>query len=338
MRISAYRDFQKSMERLLLLYEATMHSYNLMYETGRQNLRSTSDKQPRIVFKRGSKEVPRLLRVITYHARDVYPELLRSTMLVRLVAAYEAFLVDCVEEVSTRSKRPFYSDGRIDFSQEQLLTIDASEGIYNHIVKRTLRRLTSGGLKEIRKFYQRQLGTDLFADPITMEQIEEIHDRRHLFVHRAGFADAEYVTKHPGPAVAENKLLKVTDEYFLNALTALGGSGLYIKKAVEALFPAPTGRTYVLGNVQLPNTPENLNFIALKIRNENGRSGLSDLSLQLEDGQTLRSITVWLSDEENKIRMLVGTSDILMARLHAVLYSRTKAGSIELMDSFKIKR
>lgn len=125
-----------------MLYEATMHSYSLMYEDGRERLKK--ENEPRIKFKRGDNEVPRLLRIVTYHARDVYPELLRSTMLIRLVAAYEAYLVDCVDEVSRRSKKPFFTDGRVDFSHEQLLTIDSTEGIYRHLVKKTLRKLTSG--------------------------------------------------------------------------------------------------------------------------------------------------------------------------------------------------
>lgn len=319
-----------------MLYEATMHSYSLMYEDGRERLKK--EKEPRIKFKRGDKEVPRLLRVVTYHARDVYPELLRSTMLIRLVAAYEAYLVDCVEEVSRRSKKPFFTDGRVDFSHEQLLTIDGTEGIYRHLVKKTLRKLTSGGLKEIRKFYQKQLGTDLVAEPRLIEPIEEIHDRRHLFVHRAGYADGEYINKHPTIGVAEDSLLKVTDKYFLDALAALGASALYIKKAIEALFPAPNIRSYLSGDVSLPSTPDNLNFISFNLLKPEGGAGIVDLTLALDDESSLKSITVWLSNDGGEVRMLVGGGDRELKKLREELRSRTKIGTIEMSDSFKIKR
>jgi hypothetical protein len=54
--------------------------------------------------------VNRPLKVLTFHAKDVYPQLFRSTLLIRLVAAYEAFLVDTIGEISRRSDEPFASD------------------------------------------------------------------------------------------------------------------------------------------------------------------------------------------------------------------------------------
>ncbi|HEY8084429.1 MAG TPA: hypothetical protein VIE69_02360, partial [Methylophilaceae bacterium] len=211
-----------------------MHSYGILYESGREALRNPDRKDEKVEFRLGVDTVRRPLKVVTYHARDVYPELLRSTLLVRLIAAYEAFLIDCVEEISQRTHEPFLSDGRLDFSQEQLLTIDAEEGIFRYIVKKTLRRLTSGGLKEIRKFYQNKLGTDLMPNLGGFIKIEELHDRRHLFVHRLGYADAEYVAKYPSTGIVEDKLLPVSETYLAEAFQNLEASGLHIKKMLEA--------------------------------------------------------------------------------------------------------
>jgi hypothetical protein len=338
MRLSAYRDLHKALQRIRLLYEATMHSYGVLYETGRDAMRDANRRDEKVEFRLGAQVVKRPLKVVTYHARDVYPELLRSTLLVRTVAAYEAFLVDCVEEVSTRSREPFLSDGRLDFSQEQLLVIDAEEGIFRHIVKRSLRRLTSGGLKEIRKFYQKNLGTDLTPDSATFTNVEEIHDRRHLFVHRSGYADAEYIARHPSTGAVEDKLLPVSEAYLAEVFQTLERSGLHIKQALEALYPEPQTRRYSTGDFILPSEPEHLLYISFLTRNEQGRLGFTDLSLDLGNGKTLKNIVAWVSDDGQSVRMLIGGDSSSIAALHDVLRERGRAGSIKLGESFKVKR
>jgi hypothetical protein len=37
MRLTSYRTFHKSIQRLRLLYEVTIHSYNVVFEQGRQS-------------------------------------------------------------------------------------------------------------------------------------------------------------------------------------------------------------------------------------------------------------------------------------------------------------
>lgn len=315
-----------------------MHSYAVLYDAGRDAMRDSNRRDEKVEFRLGAQVVKRPLKVVTYHARDVYPELLRSTLLVRAVAAYEAFLVDCVEEVSTRSREPFLSDGRLEFSQEQLLAIDAGEGVFRHIVKRTLRRLTSGGLKEIRKFYQRSLGTDLMPDSAGFANVEEIHDRRHLFVHRSGYADAEYIARHAATGAIEEKLLPVSETYLAEVFQTLERSGLHIKQALEARYPEPPTRRYSSGDFTLPCEPEHLLYISFLTRNEQGRLGFADLSLDLGNGKTLKNIVAWVSDDGQTVRMLIGGESSAVAALHEILRERARAGSIKLSESFKVKR
>jgi hypothetical protein len=332
------RDLLKTLQRIRLLYEATMHSYGVLHETGREAMRNASRRTEKVEFRLGAQVVKRPLKVITYHARDVYPQLLRSTLLIRMVAAYEAFLIDCIEEISARSREPFLSDGRLEFSQEQLLAIDAQEGIFGHIVKRTLRRLTSGGLKEIRKFYQKNLGTDLVPDSSSFSNVEEIHDRRHLFVHRSGYADAEYVARYPSTGAVETKLLPVSEAYLVDVFRTLELSGLHIKRALELRYPAPPTRRYVAGDVALPSEPEHLLYISFLTKNEQARVGFVDLSLDLGDGKTLKNIIAWASDDGMIFRMLIGGDSRSIAALHDVLRDRSRAGIIKLGESFKVKR
>ncbi|MCA9461188.1 MAG: hypothetical protein KC590_03570 [Nitrospira sp.] len=338
MRLSAYSSFHKVIQRTRLLYEATIHSYHVFYESGRETLRDPAARELKIEFKLGQEIVKRPLKVVTYHARDVYPELLRSTLLIRLVAAYEAFLVEAVEEVSRRSSKPFMTDSRVDFSQEQLITIDSEEGVFPYIVERTLRRLTSGGLRETRKFYLKGMGFDLVDATASFDAIEEVHDRRHLFVHRSGYTDREYEKKYPESGISGGVMLSVPESYLAGAIIMLDSSALHIKRNLESLFPSPSIRQYVGGDLTFPADPHHLQYISFRPHSEQGRSGFSDLSLDIGKGKSLRSIAAWVSDDGNEIRLLVGGTDTDMKALRLHLRDAVKKGYIGSVKSFKVKR
>ena len=338
MRLSTYRDLHKALRRVRLLYEATMHSYHVLYESGRVALRDPSARDNEIEFRLGNEVVRRPLKIVTYHARDVYPELLRSTLLVRVVAAYEAYLVDAIEETSRRSTKPFMNDSRLEFSQEQLLAVDASEGVYRHVVQRTLRRLTSGGLKEIRKFYRRRIGIDVVPNGSDFDAVEEIHDRRHLFVHQSGHADAQYERKYPGLGIVEGDLISVSESYLVNTIEALDRSALHIKASIEDLFPSPPVRRYIRGTLMLPDQPQHLQYVCFQLLSEGGSSGISDLSLDVGSGRTLQDLVVWASDDGGEIRLLVGGDSQDMKALRMHLRDLQKNEHIRIAESFKIKR
>ena len=48
-----------------------MHSYQVMYDSGRERLRKSSAANEKIVLSFGDTEVSRSLKIITFHARDV---------------------------------------------------------------------------------------------------------------------------------------------------------------------------------------------------------------------------------------------------------------------------
>ncbi len=122
-RLTSYRNLHKAFQRLRLLYEVTLHSYMGLYDDGRQILRDKDNANSKVDIEVGGVVKSRPLQVITYHARDVYPGLLRSTLLIRMVAVYEAFLVDTVAEISRRDLAPFKDSTMLELSREQLLSM-----------------------------------------------------------------------------------------------------------------------------------------------------------------------------------------------------------------------
>ena len=81
--------------------------------------------------------------------------MLRSTLLIRLVAAYEAYLTDALRELAERSSDFLKTDQRVDLSQAHLMSLAEDQEVEEFIVSKTLRSLSSGGFKETAKFYKK---------------------------------------------------------------------------------------------------------------------------------------------------------------------------------------
>jgi hypothetical protein len=67
-------------------------------------------------------------------------------------------------------------------------------------------------------------------------EIDEIHDRRHLYVHRAGYVDDQYEHKYPHCGVASNERIIVDEMYLLKAINLLQDSALHVKNAIMARY------------------------------------------------------------------------------------------------------
>jgi hypothetical protein len=74
MSITAYRRFSKTAHHITVLYEVTFDSYRLLYDSGRNRLKSvdaaTAVREIRLEDRRTRR---RPLAQLTNHAKDVYP-------------------------------------------------------------------------------------------------------------------------------------------------------------------------------------------------------------------------------------------------------------------------
>jgi hypothetical protein len=163
-------------------------------------------------------------------------------LLIRLVAAYGAFLTDSLREIAGRSSNFLKSDQRVDLSQEHLLSLAENQGIEEFIVNKTPRSLSSGGFKKIVKFYKK-INIDVGPPGIALRDIEEIHDRRHLYVHRGGTADDQYCSKYPSTCVTTYARLPVEETYLLTAIKHMEDSARHVRNQLDARFPMRGGHS-----------------------------------------------------------------------------------------------
>lgn len=313
MPVNAYRRFRKTTERITMLYEVTVDSYRLLYDSGRERIRKEGIESATHEVTLGDKRTrKRPLRQLAFHARDVYPQMLRSTLLIRLVAAYEALLTDSLREVGVWSLDFLKSDQRLDFSQEHLLALVEKRGVEQFVLNKTLRFLSSGGFKEIVKFYGK-MGIDITPSGVPLKDLEEIHDRRHLYVHRGGTADEQYCNNYPSSGAVLGVLLPVDEGYLLTSIKQLENSAVHIQKQLDAKFPEPIW-VYTKGLRKLSDTMEHVNLFSGEVISGNPL----DLGVTLADGlTTLKSVAIWIGRRGNEFKLLVGGN-----ATEATLYSK----------------
>lgn len=338
MRLESYKTFYRSVRRMRLLYDVTAHSYSLMYEDGRKRLRDPSQRDAQVEIALSKQTVKRPLKVLTFHAKDVYPQLLRSTLLIRLVAMFEAFLIDTLEEVAERSDDPLDSDKIVEMPQRQLLAIERKQSLKSYLMKKTSRQLTSGGFSEIRKFYRSKLGVEVAQANTSSKLLEEIHDRRHLYVHRAGYVDEQYVHKYPTSGFRIDDLAKIDEDYFLSSLGLISNAALQVKSQVEAKYPDSPAWSYSLGNQSQFESSNVFVVITAKTINTNAISSLLDLSCPIDSSLFVRDITVWVSTKSRDVRWLVSGSRSVVSKFFKILAHHQDQGHLAQLDSFKVNR
>jgi len=122
---------------------------------------------------------------------ELLPRTLRETIFVRLVSALEVFLTDIVREVYAARRDLLESDTNIELSYRYLSSLRTTSDLISFLVDRDCRALTSGGFKKTTKYYKERLGIDI-AGSSHFNALSEIHERRHLLVHRLGYTDEQY--------------------------------------------------------------------------------------------------------------------------------------------------
>ncbi|MCJ7788710.1 MAG: hypothetical protein MUP69_00740 [Candidatus Atribacteria bacterium] len=155
-----------------------------------------------------------------------FPRYLRETILVRLISALEVFLIEVARELFLYRRDIFYSDRQINFSQREILSINSITEIWSKVLKVELRKLQNQGFKEFVKFYDRRLGIDIGRSPVSIKIIQEMHDRRHLLIHRLGNTDEKYRRDYS----ERKKHISVPENYLLNSISSINDFAEFLWK------------------------------------------------------------------------------------------------------------
>lgn len=233
--MKSHQQFLHELNKLNAFYEVTLYSYEQT-----DNLFSMWR-----IDKSSFEKVGLDLKASPFYKKKPRAKLenkknLSEIIFVRVVSALEVFMVDIIRDVFISTKEPFKKqDVIIQFTQAELLSIHSPADIFNKIINKELRKLTSGGFTDIQKYYKRHFDIELSSFTPGKIKMEEYHDRRHLLVHRLGKTDQiyreKYGTKAQSISVDQDYLMECMQDF--KEFADLVNTQLNYKLTSELLIP-----------------------------------------------------------------------------------------------------
>lgn len=337
MKFDAFKEFRRDLTRLRVLYEATTQAYDTLHQTGKAIIRQPGHPAS-VEFKVGAKTIKRPWKSVTFHARDIYPKTLRSVILVQAISIYEVFIVAIVAEMATRNKDWLKDDKRLDMSHAELLTIAWNQGIEGYILDKLMNGLTRGSLSDKLKFYRTKFNVELTASETAYKDLEEVHDRRNLYVHRMGYPDAFYIRKYPDTNAHEDEKIRVDDDYLEQTFAILESSARHIVQNLEALHPQVIAPTYTIGSAPLTVSAQQLHIVTVRCLSNAALAIMRNEARMLVGAVALSNNLVWLAVVGLRITyVLAGTGEEIKPFFKQIA-SDQKANQIRVEQSFRINR
>jgi len=107
--------------------------------------------------------------------------------------------------------------------------LESTTSIFDMIINKECRKLSSGGYKHILKYYKRNFNIDIGSFHPGNRQMEEIHERRHLLVHKLGKTDKAYRKKYN----TTNMSVLIKEDYLLETISDLRTFATFLKNQVD---------------------------------------------------------------------------------------------------------
>ncbi len=337
MRFDSHRKFRRDLTRLRTLYEASTEAYRELHERGKKVLRQPSHPH-NVEFEIGSRKIKRPWKTVTYHARDVYPKTLRSTILVQTVSLFEVFITSTMEDLAQRDTDWLKDDKRIDKTHAEILTIEQREGFEHFILRKAISEITRGSLEQKRVFFRNKFGIELASEETTNSELTEIHDRRNIFVHRGGFPDAIYLNRYPLVNGDERRRLPVSVDYLERAFTVLESSAWHICSALKNQYPSTIQPRYVHGTNTIAKSVKLIYHISIRTFDNQTLSTLSANDFDICPNLKLSDILIWSSAEGRKVNFILSGEGEQIGELVKLLVAKKRAGELEILNSFRINR
>jgi len=185
----AYRIFNSEITDLKELYNSTLIAYKQtsIIKKNKTDLLGISDNQNGYVLE----NLNEFASNVTSLEYD-----LRQLVLIRLISILEHYLINNIKYIFTETKDPFKSALKIEFQYQELLSYKSLTDIFNKIITKECRQLSSGGFQDIIKYYKSKFDIDLNSFFSSQTRMFQYHDIRHLFVHNLGKTDKQYRKKY----------------------------------------------------------------------------------------------------------------------------------------------
>lgn len=332
---NAHNRFLKGVKRLSQLYDFSMHCYAHVVDDLKAQL-DTGDLVPEshIISKHGFLLHHRVANTLM-NASEFYPKQLRSVVLVRLVSEFEVFLIDQIHEAAKRADLTFRDDVRLDWPRGKVLSFHSIEELKEEFRRADCRSLSSGGFDEIRKYYQKHLDFDICPPHTKVDDLREIHARRHLHVHNLGMVDNEY-NRAFNHKLEIGSRLGIGDQYLKDAFALFHLAANHVATNADQQFPT-SKPTRIHGSDAAFDDGRILYFTKARFSGDDAVADYFDLDRSLDDdGPQFKSIFLGGERVRNMCEWsIVGNGDELKA-FFVDIRNYQKKGLMKVVDQKRL--
>lgn len=217
------------------IYDITFHLYQTEAVRLKPEIKLLENRN--VTLKTSINSIEHGSKALLNRLKNSYPYKLRQLILINTITSLEVFLTDVILEIFKRDIKPFKLNEPITFQRNYLFSLNSIDNLREEIVIKDFRNLTSGGMAQIVKYYKKNFELDIKNLGVNFRDIEEIHTRRHLFVHRNGIIDNSYTNKFPEFGFKNGEQLKLSHEYLLETLNKISEFASSVSKSLLVRFP-----------------------------------------------------------------------------------------------------
>lgn len=247
---NSYSLFKKRVKDIKQLYDITLH----LYTNERQRLKTEFVKIPRnITINTSIGEIGHSPLTLYQRLEDLYPYKLKELLLISAITSLEVYLTSVIEEVIERDKNVMKQDNNnLSYSRNYLFHLSSIKKMQKDIVRSDIRQLTSGGLNQIKKYYKNYFKIQFEMFPGSYYKLEFAHRIRHIFVHRGGIVDDQFLKTYKDEKICKGNRCVLSHVHFSDLINIVSAFGSYINKELLKKYPVkPIDREYYKSEGQI---------------------------------------------------------------------------------------
>ena len=243
MQLNAFKQFNLELDRIELLYQATMFSYKTTIEALEDNfLDCYLDESNRISISESNEETLLSKKKLKSKYGKKLPKEIAELVFIRIISVLEVFMISQIRELFLVRTDLFHSEDKINFSRGELLNSATVTELWEKLIRNELRNLQNQPLNKKSKYFSKYLNINFDNSPEYPLPLEHIHDMRHLIVHRLGKTDDQFRKKYRTPDL----YVTVNPDDLEKAINSIRSFGKFIFEQSSSLLDdqVPSGENY----------------------------------------------------------------------------------------------
>lgn len=167
-----------------------------------------------------------------------YSQHFLQMIICRLVDNFASYLADVIREVIKVKPELLRSNEQVKV--EYVLQFNSMSELITDLVDRKVTALSYGGFVEMERWCNEKLKVPIVTDDAERDALIELIETRNVFVHNRGRIGEKYIRSVKQTTFVKGDERLIDLDYFVHAITILGGAALPLDERVAAKYSLTT--------------------------------------------------------------------------------------------------